>query len=283
MSPLHTRVFVPLPLGDHAAYPDLMDTFRKSDPRAGRILYEVAGLAWLADTPADAAHVVPVSAHGDDWLEEPHLPSVSPTARAAEDFGRALAHTHAAGATHLGAPPPHNRGQGWMGLARLPLPATPADSFSSWGAFYAEMRLRPYLRAPAFTAEDRAVLGRLFERLTSGVLDHPQPTLVEQARVGAARTHGDMWNGNLMWTPSGVVLIDPAAQGGHAEEDLAALDVFGAPHKERIWAAYDEVSPLAEGWRERIGLHELHMLMVHCQLFGRSYVPETLDIAHRYL
>lgn len=170
-----------------------------------------------------------------------------------------------------------------MGLARLPMPETPAESSTSWGEFYAEMRLRPYVDAPAFTAEDRRVLSRLLKRLSSGVLDHPQPALVDRAGVGAARTHGDMWNGNLMWTPDGVVLIDPAAQGGHAEEDLAALEVFGAPHKDRIWAAYDEVSPLAPGWRERIGLHEMHMLMVHCQLFGRSYVPETLEIARRYL
>ncbi|MDN5964564.1 MAG: fructosamine kinase, partial [Actinomyces sp.] len=100
-----------------------MDAFRKSDHRPGRILYEVAGLAWLADTPPEAAPVVPVLDHGGDWLEEPRLPEVRPTARAAEAFGRSLAHTHAAGASHLGAPPPHNQGQGWMGLAHLPLPA----------------------------------------------------------------------------------------------------------------------------------------------------------------
>ena len=27
-----------------------------------------------------------------------------------------------------------------------------------------------------------------------------------------ARLHGDLWSGNVMWTPDGVVLIDPAAQ-----------------------------------------------------------------------
>lgn len=265
-----------------------MDVFRKSDHRPGRILYEVAGLAWLADAGEEAAPVVRVSAHGEDWLEEPRLPETRPTAAAAEEFGRRLAHTHAAGASHLGAPPPANRGQGWMGMARLPLPATPAESTTSWGDFYARYRLAPYLDAPAFTRDDRALLGRLLDKLSSGVYDHDQPRLVRESGPAgdtnwAARTHGDMWNGNILWTPSGATLIDPAAQGGHAEEDLAALAVFGAPQMERIWAAYDEESPLVDGWRDRIELHQLHMLMVHCQLFGRSYVPGTIAIARRWV
>ena len=33
-----------------------------------------------------------------------------------------------------------------------------------------------------------------------------------------------------MWTPDGVVLIDPAAHGGHRETDLAMLALFGCPH-----------------------------------------------------
>lgn len=265
-----------------------MDVFRKSDHRPGRIGYEIAGLAWLADVPEEGAPVVRVSDHGRDWLEEPRLPEVRPTAAAAEEFGRRLAHTHAAGASHLGAPPPDNHGQGWMGLAKLPLPATPGESTPSWGDFYARFRLAPYLDAPAFTAEERATLVRLCDKLSSGVYDHDQPTLVrgsapEGDRYWAARTHGDLWTGNIMWTPSGATLIDPAAQGGHAEEDLAAMAVFGAPHRETIWAAYDEESPLADGWRDRVSLHELHMLMVHCQLFGRGYVGQTLEIARRWV
>ncbi|AFV89331.1 MAG: fructosamine kinase family protein [Acidipropionibacterium acidipropionici] len=260
----------------------MVDVFRKSDHRPGRIAYEVAGLAWLADVPDDAAPVVEVAAHGKDWLEEPRLPQGRASAAAAEEFGRRLAHTHAAGASHLGAPPPGDFGQGWMGMARLPLPEVPERSTTSWGDFYARFRLAPYLDAPAFDASDRAILGRLSKKLSSGVYDHAQPRLVRESGHPAARTHGDMWSGNVFWTPDGAVLIDPAAQGGHAEEDLAALAVFGAPHIERIWAAYDEESPLADGWRDRIELHQLHMLMVHCQLFGRSYVPETIAIARRW-
>jgi hypothetical protein len=299
-----------------------MDTIRKADSRRGRIAYEVAGLAWLAEAEDPGAAVVPVLDHGATWLEEPRLVSVPPTHKAAEDFGRALAHTHAAGASHLGAPPPGFDGDGWMGEAPLSLPrdttkasnrtmhrtesGVPSEasdprrpargetahdrapaSCQSWGAFYARERIAPYLDAPAFSVSDRTLIERLCERLESGALDHDQPRLVADviARtggIGAARTHGDLWSGNVMWTPEGAVLIDPAAQGGHAEEDLAALAVFGCPHYERILAAYNEASPLEDDWRERVALHQMHIIMVHCVLFGRSYVPEAVSIARRY-
>ena len=284
-----------------------METIRKTDSRRGRIAYEVAGLAWLAEASDPGAAVVPVLDHGATWLEEPRVVSVSPSAQDAEAFGRALAHTHAAGATHLGAAPDGYSGDGWMGEAHLSLPerpsargeagganradsdeATPAASpRESWGAFYARERIAPYLDTRVFTASERHLIERLCERLDSGDLDHGQPRLVAEAiarreDVGAARTHGDLWSGNVMWTPGGAVLIDPAAQGGHAEEDLAALAVFGCPHYERILAAYNEASPLEDGWCERTALHQAHIIMIHCAVFGRSYVSDAVAIARRY-
>lgn len=284
-----------------------METIRKTDSRRGRIAYEVAGLAWLAEASDPGAAVVPVLDHGATWLEEPRVVSVSPSAQDAETFGRALAHTHAAGATHLGAAPDGYSGDGWMGEAHLSLPerpsargeagganransaeAAPASSpRESWGAFYARERIAPYLDTRVFTASERHLIERLCELLDSGDLDHGQPRLVadviaRREDVGAARTHGDLWNGNVMWTPGGAVLIDPAAQGGHAEEDLAALAVFGCPHYERILAAYDEASPLEDGWCERIALHQAHIIMIHCAVFGRTYVPDAVAIARRY-
>lgn len=189
-----------------------MDTIRKADSRRGRIAYEVAGLAWLADASDPGTAVVPVLDHGATWLEEPRLVSVAPTPRAAEEFGRALAHTHAAGATHLGAAPPGHAGDGWMGEAHLSLPDRPtlapaSSSEESWGAFYARERIAPYSDDRTFTSAERALIDKLCDRLESGALDHGQPRLVEDAKerrnnVGAARTHGDLWSGNVMWTPT---------------------------------------------------------------------------------
>ena len=73
-------------------------TFRKTDHHKNAIDYEVAGLMWLAAARPDGAGIVEVLDHGKGWLTEPELSTVHPTREAAEDFGRRLAHTHAAGA-----------------------------------------------------------------------------------------------------------------------------------------------------------------------------------------
>lgn len=86
-----------------------------------------------------------------------------------------------------------------------------------------------------------------------------------------ARLHGDLWNGNVMWTPDGVVMIDPAAHGGHRETDLAMLALFGVPHFDDVIDGYQEVRSLADGWQGRVPLHQLHPLAVHAAGHGPSY------------
>jgi fructosamine-3-kinase len=98
-----------------------------------------------------------------------------------------------------------------------------------------------------------------------------------------ARLHGDCWSGNVLWSGGRGVLIDPAAHGGHRESDLAMLALFGAPYLDRILAAYHEVAPLAEGWRQRVPLHQLHPLLVHACLFGSGYAGPVLDAARAAL
>ncbi len=257
-----------------------MQHWIKTDHRPGRLSFEALGLAWLSDAGSRGARVVRVCESSPTRLSEEALVSVPASLVAAEDFGRALAWTHASGASHFGAPPPGYSGWGWMGEAPLPLFDTLVND--SWGAFYAEYRLLPYVKDAPFSSSDRAAIDRLCERLASGDFDHSQPMLVTQS-APVARTHGDLWSGNVMWTEGGAVLIDPAAQGGHAEEDLAALGVFGCPYLERIFSAYHEVSPLEAGWVERIDLHRLHILFVHAFLFGGAYVRDCMRIVRRFV
>lgn len=259
-------------------YAGSMRTFRKNASPAA-IATEVTSLRWLAE--ADGAAVVPLVNHGETWLETEYLESVAPNAGDAEAFGRALAVTHAAGAAHFGAPPPGLEPE-LSRLADAPHPVRSSAESSSWGEFFAVGRIEPYVKM----ARDRRALGRapvvdrVVERIAESEFDSPLPRMCGDA--AAARIHGDLWGGNVMWTSAGGTLIDPAAHGGHPETDLSELGVFGAPHLDRIYAGYNEASQLGDGWRERVGIHQMHMIAVHAALFGGGYGAQLESLANRY-
>lgn len=253
-----------------------MDVFRKTGPRKA-IATEVASLRWLAD--AGGAPVVELLGAGKTWLETTLLETARPGPQTAAAFGRALAHTHAAGAGWWGQGPP-GLDPADLVTANLPTPAVAEPAWHSFGQYYAEARLRPYVeQAGWLDAADARALHLACDAVATGRFDSPQPGLCGEV----ARIHGDLWSGNIVWaqTPEGVagVLIDPCANGGHAETDLAELALFGLPHLEAAIAGYHEVSPLADGWRQRVALHQFHMLLVHVVLFGGSYVRRALAVA----
>ncbi|GAB2625164.1 fructosamine kinase family protein [Streptomyces capparidis] len=242
---------------------------RGDGPGAARA--EAAGLRWLAD--AGAVRVPVVRGHDEDWLVTDRVPPGRPGAAGIDRFGRDLTAMHAAGAPAFGAPPPGGRERARIGAA--PMRNVPG---ADWPRWYAEHRVLPYLRRAVDDGTVRhaeaAVVERVCERL---------PELAGPAEP-PARLHGDLWNGNVLWGADGRAwLIDPAAHGGHRETDLAMLHLFGCPHLDRVLDGYQEASPLAEGWRRRIGLHQLFPLLVHAVLFGRGYAEQALTEARSAL
>ena len=61
------------------------------------------------------------------------------------------------------------------------------------------------------------------------------------------------------------------------------LALFGSPHLARVVDAYDETAPLAEGWKQRVPLHQMHPLLVHAVLFGGGYGARAADAARSLL
>jgi fructosamine-3-kinase len=245
---------------------DGSSVFAKSrpDPPTGFFAAEVAGLTWLRE--ADAVPVPELIAALDGMLVLEWVEPGDASAAAAERFGRQLAALHRAGAPAFGAE--------WPGyIGRLPLDNTP--SAGPWPDWFAQARLRPYLRISAdggaLSAADVALVDRLLSRI--GEYGGAEPP---------ARTHGDLWPGNLLWGADGRAwLVDPAAHGGHRETDLAILGLFGGtPYLDRILAAYQEVWPLADGWRDRVPLHQLYLLLVHTAMFGSTYRASVMAAVH---
>jgi fructosamine-3-kinase len=226
---------------------------------------EAHGLRWLAE--ADGVAVPEVLGVDQECLIVAWVEPGKSTIDSAAGFGRALARTHGAGAAAYGL----DR-DGFIG--RLPLPNRPADT---WAEFYATRRVLPYLKL----ARDRGAIGEDDAAAVQAVVPRLADLVPEE---GPARLHGDLWNGNVLWGLDGLAhVIDPAAHAGHRETDLAMLALFGLPHLPRVLDAYAEVAPLADGWQERVALHQLFPLLVHACLFGGGYGARAAEAARRYL
>ncbi|SDO64346.1 Fructosamine-3-kinase [Microbacterium testaceum StLB037] len=243
----------------------------RPDAAAGFFAAEAAGLRWLAE--AGGARIAEVIEVADRRIVLERIAEARPSAEAADAFGAALAATHDAGAEAFGSPPP-----GWTGdifIGSRPQPARPKPT---WGVFYAAQRVEPFvpiaLAAGNLSASGAEVVDRACALIAAGAFDDDEPP---------ARLHGDLWAGNVLWGEEGVVLIDPAAQGGHRETDLAMLALFGCPFLERIVDAYDRVRPLRDGCSERVPVHQLHPLAVHAAGHGPSYGRALVDAAEQTL
>src|SRR5688500_4531811 len=217
----------------------MSSTFVKADPAP----LEAAGLRWLAEA---GARVPAIVAESPGRLELERIDPGTLDAAGEEELGRMLATVHLAGAPRFGTLPAPGR----LLVGRCEMESPEGDD---WNSYYLEHRLIPLAA--------RVGLEREVEQV---VVDAP----VEPP----ARLHGDLWSGNVLADRAGRPwLIDPAAYGGHREVDLAMLALFGTVPARTI-AAYDEVHPLADGWRERTGLWQLFPLLVHAVLFGGGYL-----------
>ncbi len=225
---------------------------------------EAAGLEWLRST---GTVPVPRLLFASDsppllvleWIEE-SLRSHPDE----ESFGRSLAALHRTRFGSFGRP--DGRTTGSQALSNEPC--------DSWEQFFAERRLMPLARRArhtgSLTTATITSIESLAARLSSVAPPAEPPSLL----------HGDLWAGNRIVDERGQSwLIDPACFGGHREFDLAMMHLFGGFEPE-VFAAYDEVYPLGDGWQDRIALHQLPPLIVHAIKFGGGY-PAAVDRALR--
>jgi len=146
---------------------------------------------------------------------------------------------------------------------------------SSWTDFFIHQRLQPQIRL----ALDRHLLEpahvEQFEKLYQQL-----PGIF--AAEPAALLHGDLWSGNFMCDATEQpVLIDPAVYYGHRNMDLAMTTLFGG-FDASFYESYQHHFPLPPNYRQQWDICNLYPLLIHLNLFGKSYLADILYTIRRY-
>ncbi|MEH0147403.1 fructosamine kinase family protein [Corynebacterium sp. Q4381] len=242
---------------------------RGSGPHAAAA--EAAYLRWLREGSSAVVEVFEVSDE-ENYLVIEKVPTARPTAHAAHEGGRELAAIHAAGADAFGAPASGWDGPNYIGRAQQECKPT-----ERWADFYVHQRVLPF-------AQKAHEAGNLHQAGLDTVRRACDALLAEDEDAPVARLHGDLWSGNVLYSPAGVRFIDPAAHGGHPLTDIAMLELFGAPYFESFVDGYLAAGgQLSANWRERIPAHQLHPLAVHSYTHGPSYGDALVRAAESVL
>lgn len=195
-----------------------------------------------------------------EWIE------VGPTTDAAElAFGTGLAKLHQITQAHYGGTPDNFIGA---------LPQS-NGTLANWTDFYAAERILPQFQL----AMDKGLLNAKYRRQVEHLLNRLDEICPNEP---ATLTHGDLWSGNwLVDAAERPWLIDPAVSFQHREMDLGMLTLFGQPG-EAFWEGYQAEHLTAMGLEERLPVYQLYYLLVHVNLFGRSYVPAVIRVLERF-
>ena len=145
----------------------------------------------------------------------------------------------------------------------------------SWDTFFISERLVPQVTIACnkglLAGKYVKAFEQLYVRLPS-IFTPEKPCLL----------HGDLWSGNFICNRQGdAVLIDPAVYYGNRLVDLSMTTLFGG-FDETFYEAYAWHYPLPSNFREQESLLNLYPLLIHLNLFGKSYLPSILGTIAAY-
>jgi protein-ribulosamine 3-kinase len=146
---------------------------------------------------------------------------------------------------------------------------------NEWIGFFIHQRLEPQIRLAADTHLLEHKHAKHFENLYSNlknIFSPEKPSLL----------HGDLWSGNfLAGDDDQPVLIDPAVYFGHRSMDLGMTTLFGG-FEQGFYEAYHYHYPLPVNHRLQWDICNLYPLLIHLNLFGKSYLGDIVQIIKNY-
>lgn len=234
----------------------------------GMLAYEAVGLAELLKT--NTIHIPQIFecgvVEGKQFLILEKIWTLEPNKSTWIQLGEQLAHLHQSTQNEFGFDSDNY-------IGRLKQVNTKEKN---WIDFLVQHRLQPMLEMAVNQGDVNYVESKIVESL------YPKLTQLIPAEKPSL-LHGDLWSGNFLTGPSyEPVLIDPAVYYGHREMDIAMMHLFGG-FSPLVFERYNEVYPLEKNWEKRIELNQLYPLLVHVNLFGRSYWGKVKSTAERFL
>lgn len=149
------------------------------------------------------------------------------------------------------------------------------NEHQDWATFFSEERIKPQLKMAVNAGKMDPSVSNHWDRMSAkldDLLPKTTPRLI----------HGDLWSGNYLYDSNGrAVLIDPAVYYGHPEMDLAFSKMFGGFSPE-FYSGYESVSPLENGFEERVPIYNLYPLLVHVNLFGGHYITQAESVLGKF-
>jgi fructosamine-3-kinase len=237
-----------------------MNTFKKLNPMPGSesLACEADGLKELAKPPHEL-NIPKVLELNKDYIILEFIASTSPTKKDWKELAQGLAKIHNCLADSFGY-----QYDNYIGLN------VQKNSWNhNWGEFFVHERLKfqvNQIKDPSLRGEFLKTLVEKAAELTQFLNEHkPRPSLV----------HGDLWNGNVMFSQKGPWLIDPAVYYADPEVDLAMTEMFGGFDTE-FYSEYFKHNPKKPGYEKRKIIYNLYHYLNHYNLFGESYLQAVM-------
>lgn len=193
------------------------------------------------------------------------IPSGNANATTFKEFGVKLAHLHSHRAPQFGFASNNYVGT----LTQINHLET------SWSGFYWKHRILPQYQL----AVEQSLISKVdipeekfFTQVIENEFNETKPSLI----------HGDLWNGNyIINAERKIALIDPAVYYGHPMMDIGMAKLFGG-FDDEFYEAYREKTVGTSNWDTQIELAQYYYLLIHLNIFGRSYLPQVQYIKEKY-
>ncbi|WP_297795314.1 fructosamine kinase family protein [uncultured Eudoraea sp.] len=194
-----------------------------------------------------------------------YVPSKSPDPEDLEVFGAQLAAMHQTASPYFG----------WENSNFIGSLPQSNQKHDNWVSFYINERLIPQFQLAIhqkLLAKNEIPGSIKLQTVISSYCSDVNPSLL----------HGDLWGGNYLIAENGApYLIDPAIYFGHSEIDLSMSRLFGG-FGSAFYKAYYEINPCQPGESNRMAVYQLYYLLVHLNLFGRSYYQSVKNIVNTH-